>query len=300
MHSGNSPDCWRKNLMRARVKKTLFRGLVLFRDPYYQGFAAQLAFFIILSMIPMLMLLSQLLGIFDVSFDKLKDVLGGYVNVDVLSFAVELLEFNTGVTSNIFFTLIALWAASRAQFALIRMGSYTMSGGSGPEYRGYGFIEDYIRARIRSLLSIIVILITFTAGLIVLVYGEVLFKLALATVTNLLHIELTISTVWLVVRWPIALAVYFFVIWINYSLMSHKRIPMQDVVPGAIFASIGIIIVTFLYAEYINLMADYNLIYGALAAIVALMFWVYFISWCLGLGLIWNRAWSETTDTIQT
>lgn len=282
--------------MREKYKNALFRGFVLFRDPYYQGFAAQLAFFIILSIVPMLMLLSQLLGIFDLSFDKLEDVLGAYISVDLLDFAVDLLKFNTGATSNILFALIALWSASRAQFALIRMGSYTMSGGSDSEYRGYGVIEGYIRARLRSLLSIIVILITFTVGLIVLVYGEIIFKLVLATLTNLLGIDVTVSMVWLVIRWPIAFAIYFIVIWINYSLMSYKRIPMKKVVPGAIFASVGIIMVTFLYALYTNLMAGYNIVYGALAAIVALMFWVYFISWCLGLGLIWNRAWSEASE----
>lgn len=283
--------------MREKYKSALTRGFILFRDPYYQGFAAQLAFFIILSIVPMLMLLSQLLSIFDLSFDKLEKVFGQYISVDVLSFAMDLLKFNTGVTSNILFTVIALWSASRAQFALIRMGSYTMSGGRDAGYRGYGFIEGYIKARLRALLSIIITLVTFTAGLIVLVYGEIIFKVVLATLTHLLNIDATFSTIWLFIRWPIAFAVYFLVIWINYSLMSYKRIPMKDVVPGAVFASVGIILVTFLYALYTNYMSGYNIVYGALAAIVALMFWVYFISWCLGLGLICNRAWSEASET---
>ena len=38
-------------------------GIKQFSDPYYQGFAAQIAFFIMLSLVPTIIVISQLLGI---------------------------------------------------------------------------------------------------------------------------------------------------------------------------------------------------------------------------------------------
>ena len=48
-------------------------GLKQYMDPYYQGIAAQVAFFFILSIVPTLLLLTQLLGLLDISLSTLTD-----------------------------------------------------------------------------------------------------------------------------------------------------------------------------------------------------------------------------------
>jgi len=274
--------------MKDKLKNTLLTGIQLIKDPYYQGFAAELAFYIILSIVPMLMLLSQLLGVFGLSLETLQRVMGEYITADMSQIIEQILSFTTSSGSNVIFTLVVLWSASKAQFVLIRMGSYTMSGG---EITGSGFIKD----RIRALISIIMVITTIASGLILLVYGEVIIKFVLSILKELVVLppEWVIGDLWLVLRWPVAFGIYFLVVWVNYALMFHKRISLKKVAPGAMFASIGILLVTFLYALYTNLIANYDLIYGALASVVALMMWIYFIAWCLGGGLIVNRAWME-------
>lgn len=274
--------------MKARLKETLLTGIQLIKDPYYQGFAAELAFYIILSIVPMLMLLSQLLGIFGLSLETLQKVMGSYLTEEMTGIIEQVLSFTTSSGSNIIFTLVVLWSASKAQFVLIRMGSYTMSGG---EITGGGFIKD----RIRALVSIIMVIITIASGLILLVYGETIIKFVLTTLKEIAVLPpiWVVGDLWLILRWPIAFGIYFLVVWINYALMFHKRISLKKVAPGALFASIGILLVSFIYGLYTNLIANYDSIYGALASLVALMMWIYFISWCLGGGLIVNRAWME-------
>lgn len=274
--------------MKARLKETLLTGIQLIKDPYYQGFAAELAFYIILSIVPMLMLLSQLLGIFGLSLETLQKVMGSYLTEEMAGIIEQVLSFTTSSGSNIIFTLVVLWSASKAQFVLIRMGSYTMSGG---EITGGGFIKD----RIRALVSIIMVIITIASGLILLVYGETIIKFVLTTLKEIAVLPpiWVVGDLWLILRWPIAFGIYFLVVWVNYALMFHKRISLKKVAPGALFASIGILLVSFIYGLYTNLIANYDLIYGALASLVALMMWIYFISWCLGGGLIVNRAWME-------
>lgn len=278
--------------MKSRVKNTILTGIQLIKDPYYKGFAAELAFYIILSIVPMLMLLSQLLGVFGVSLETLQRVIGEYITEDMSSVIEQVLSFTTSSGSNVVFTLVVLWAASKAQFVLIRLGSYTMSGG---EVTGSGFIKD----RARALVSIVMVILSITLGLILLVYGEILIKFLLNALKELVVLPplWVIGDLWLVLRWPIGYGIYFLVVWVNYALMFHKRISLKKVAPGALFASIGMLLITFLYALYTNLIANYDLVYGALASIVALMMWIYFISWCLGSGLIVNRAWLKNKNT---
>lgn len=259
-----------------------------FQDPYYQGFAASLAFYIILSVVPMLLLLSQFLGFFGLSLESLKTVLNQYLTTEMSELINGLLSFTTSSASNIIFSLVVLWSASKAQFSLVRMGSHTMSEKGEKE-------DSFIKDRLWALVSILLVLVTLAIGLVILVYGEVILTLAMKIIEQFLMIPVQDipGKIWLILRWPISFFVYFLVIWVNYSLISFKKLSFKKVAPGAIFASVGILLVTFVYALYTNLIANYDILYGALASIVALMMWVYLISWCLGGGLIINRVYRD-------
>ena len=52
-----------------RLVKVGFHLWRQFDDPYYAGFAAQIAFFIMLSLVPTVIVVSQLLGVFRISID---------------------------------------------------------------------------------------------------------------------------------------------------------------------------------------------------------------------------------------
>ena len=56
--------------IRARIFKMFILGFKQLKDPYYQGFAAQVAFYLLLSIVPIFLLITQLLGIFDISMES--------------------------------------------------------------------------------------------------------------------------------------------------------------------------------------------------------------------------------------
>ena len=66
------------------------------------------------------------------------------------------------------------------------------------------------------------------------------------------------------------------------------NIPSSQTTYGAIFTSIGWIIVTAIYSFYINNYANYSLFYGTLANLVVLMVWIYFLSYIFVIGLAMN------------
>ena len=67
-----------------------------------------------------------------------------------------------------------------------------------------------------------------------------------------------------------------------------KKIQAREVNKGAIFTSIGFVIVTYIYSAYTTNFAKYDVFYGNLASIVVLMIWFYLLSYIITIGLAFN------------
>lgn len=252
-------------------------GIRQFRDPYYQGFAAQIAFYYLLAMVPMVMLLSQLMmSIFQTTIAEavgwLLDALGGGYPAEIRN----LLTYRSAGALNIVYAIIALWAASRAQFALTRIMNFTLTEG-----RSTG--NGYWRERFRSMFTMALMLLAIIVAVFVLVYGGRVVDLFFKS-----------QHVWLWIRWPVAFGLFFLILSFIYKILPTEKIPYKQVIPGSIFAAIGLLLVTWLYSAYLNGVAKYDIVYGALANIVALMFWFYFMAWVICLGVLFNKVLIDT------
>lgn len=101
-------------------------------------------------------------------------------------------------------------------------------------------------------------------------------------------------------RWVIGFGLYFLTISYNYYILPTQRVKYRQVIPGSIFASAGMLIVTLLYSMYANTLADYDLLYGALSSVVAIMFWFFFLAWVLCLGVMCNKVWQDTDGSEES
>lgn len=276
-------------MTRKRLKKIFALGLEKLADPYYQGAAAELAFFFLLSIVPTFILLSQLLGIFSVSLDSIRDWVNTDVTVEGADMLFSLLDYSPSGVNSLFLAVTALWAASRAQFAMMRITNYTLTD-------GHSTGEGYVRDRVRSLKTVLITVFTIGFSLVILVYGEVILKLIFGIVVGTEIAEKT----WLMIRWPVAAVLYFLMISYNYYVLPTHKVPFRAVVPGSIFSSIGLLAVTLFYSFYTNVSANYDILYGSFSNIVALMFWFYFLSWVMFLGVILNKVWWDTRNVGTT
>ena len=270
-------------MSRERLKKMIILGFQQFGDPYYQGVAAQLAFFLFLSILPAFILLSQLMGFFSLSMTQLQS----WANIDITGEGMdalsEMLSYRTSGANSIFLALIALWAASRAQFALIRIANYTHTDG---ESTGEGYVKD----RIRSIKTIIITLATIVFSLVVLVYGPIILQLVFGPVVG----STMADAAWVTLRWPLAAGLYFFMISYNYYVLPTDKVPFRDIVPGSVLASLGFMVVTYFYNLYSTVSTNYNILYGSFSNIVVLLCWFWLMSWVMCLGLMFNRVWWAT------
>lgn len=275
----------REKTLRAgkRIKKMFLLMLDQFQDPYYQGVAAQIAFSLFLSIVPIFILISQLLGFFSLSLNEVKEWIELNVSVEGADKILSLIEYSPSGANSFFLAVTALWAASRAQFALLRVANYTLTDG---EVIGKGYLRD----RLKSVKTILITIFTVAFSLIVLVYGEILLNLAFGKVVGA---EIS-KAAWMLLRWPIALAMYFLMISYNYYMLPTQKVPFRDIIPGSIFAAIGFLAVTYFYAIYTSISSNYDILYGSFSNIVVLMFWFWFLAWVMCLGITFNRVWWAT------
>lgn len=252
------------------------------QDPYYQGVAAQVAFFFMLSIVPTLILVSQLLSLINISLEEINDYFNIGIAPDIISDLREMLKLNKLTSTNIALFIAAIWAASRLQFTLMRVSNYTISEGRDP--------GTFLRDRGRSIITMIITILAMVVVIVVLVYGQLIIKF-LSEYWSFLN---SFTKVWTYLRWPAAWALYLLLISFNYYVLPHQRGKFRSVLPGGIFCAVGMLLVTMLYSYYTEVAVSNNILYGSMASFAALMIWFYLISWVIILGIFFNKVWGDT------
>ena len=277
-------------MVKSRFGQMILLGIQRFQDPYYQGFAAQMAFFYLLSIVPLIIVFSQLLDVFSISTELIEELLKQYAGGVIGDSVSGWLEGSCSVTTNIVLIATVLWSSSRAQFAMTRITNYTLTAG-----RSTG--KGYFQERFRSIVTILITIFSLAFALIVIVFGEKILYVVLSGLEVMLNVKYEVDNVWMGLRWVFAFALYFLMVTLNYYIIPTERGRIREVLPGSIFASAGMLIVTLIYSKYTNYAlsaGNYNILYGSLASIVALLFWFYFIAWVQCLGVLFNKVWKDT------
>ena len=262
-------------------------GFKQMQDPYYQGIAAQVAFFFLLSIVPTLILLSQLLGVLHISVDSISGFLAQYFDIemtDTLTLLSSHFKLERQTSTNILLVIAAIWAASRLQFVLMRVANYTLTEGRD--------VGTFWKDRGRSLITMFLTVITMVLMVVVFVYGQLVIEF----LADKLMIGKSFDKVWTYLRWPTAGGLYLLLVIFNYYVLPHNRGKVRDVMPGSIFCAVGMLLVTMAYSYYTTHAVSNNIIYGSMASFAALMFWFYFISWVMILGIFFNKVWTDTRE----
>ena len=88
-------------------------------EPYYQGVAAELAFFFLLSMVPIAVILGEIMGVFSISIEVLADLVKEYADSEISENLINYLAYKPSGAISAAFVVFALWAASKAQYSLV-------------------------------------------------------------------------------------------------------------------------------------------------------------------------------------
>lgn len=259
------------------MKNFLKKILELITRPEMKVLPGQLAFFIILAIFPLLTLIGYIgsnISLFSTAFvSALNDFLPNDVAEIILPFVTE-----SKITGNIaFFMIVGFILVSNGTNSLI-IASNELFGISG---------DDVLKRRIKAFFMIILLMALFIFIILVLAYGNVLAKLIISQ-SIFSEVSDQLYFIFILLKWPIAIALIFFAIKLLYSVAPDDKIPSKFMNYGALFTTLGWVIITALYSYYISHFANYTMFYGSISTIIVMMIWIYFLSFVLVMGIAIN------------
>lgn len=241
------------------------------------AFAASTAFFLFLSLIPMLMLLCAVIpytplteanimkAVTDIAPDTMDGLLIGIIG-DVYDKSIGIISVTAIVT---------LWSAGKGMLALMR---------------GLNAINDveenrnYFLLRIVASLYTILILILMLLSLFIMVFGNTLMGIVEKQIPQasyffdlILHFRLLF--VWAVITIVIALM---------YTYVPGGKMGFKMQLPGAVIASVGWSFITWGFSVYVDKFNGFST-YGSLTTIIILMLWLYACMYIVMAGAFLNR-----------
>lgn len=84
---------------------------------------------------------------------------------------------------------------------------------------------------------------------------------------------------------PITLMIFFLLI---YKFLPNRRTNLKRQIPGAVFAAIGWMIISWIFSVYVDVFQGFSDMYGSLTTIVLIMLWMYFCMYTILLGGVVN------------
>ncbi len=276
--------------MKKKGKKNFFeRFWNAFWRPEMLILPGQIAYFLFLSVVPTITLISYTCSYLNLSNDLINTLFTNILGKDVAEMVTPILT-STTITPTFFISLgVGYFIASNGMSSII-VASNTIYG-----IKDSGFFRRRLKAIIMEL--VIVILLLFV--LIVPLLGSNIISILQYFNSNAETTSM-VARILNLLNGPVSWVIIFLIIKVLYMMAPDCKIPSKSVNGGAIFTTLAWISATAFYSYYITHFAHYSVFYGGLANIVILMVWVYILSFTFVIGMAMNYHESlEKTGVIE-
>lgn len=237
-------------------------------------YAAQAAFFIIISAVPLVMLVLSLLQyVMPMTQSQLSALAMDVIPLALRSHVIRVIDELYTQTSVPLISITAvstLWAASRSIYALTR--------GLNEVYKT-SETRNYFELRLGALLYTLLLIVLLIFSLLILVFGnriQYLVESAMPVLAELSAYIISIRTLLSITLMTLCFA-------LMYKILPNTKSHFRRQLPGALFASLGWMVFSLVYSIYIDNFSNFSYTYGSLAAIVFMMLWLYA---CMNILLI--------------
>lgn len=241
------------------------------------AFAASTAFFIFISLIPMLILLCSIVPYTTITEANLMrmitEITPDITDSLVVSIIEDVYDKSAGVIS--LAAIATIWSAGKGMLALMR-GLNEIN--DVEEDRNYMIIRGI--ASFYTLLMLIVVLLS----VVVMGFGSSIVNAiirALPRSEGLFHFLMNF-------RLLFSLAIMIVGFAIIYAYIPNKKLKVSYQIPGAVFSSILWNVFSWGFSIYVNNVNDFST-YGNLATIVIIMLWLYIGIYIIMIGAYINR-----------
>lgn len=230
----------------------------------------QLAFFLILSLVPIITLIGYAASYFDISSNYIIELIHNNFNEEVANVVVPIIEGKSLDLSLIIMLIAMFYFAANGPASII----YTAN-----EIHGIKQ-SSWFKRRLKAMVITIILVILYLFILIVPLLGE-----KIISAVDYFNIKTIITNILAILQGPISWIIIFVFIKTIFTLAPDKKIPSKQINIGAIFTTIGWILITNLYGYYASHYVRYDIFYAGLSNIAILMLWIYLLSYILVIGL---------------
>lgn len=262
-----------------RLKRILKKLYSIIMKPEMLILPGNLAFFLVLSLFPIIIIVGLISSTFSISIDSLINIIDESMPSQVSEILISFIS-GKGIDFNVgFFTIVAFLLASNGPHSII-ITSNTL----------YNFEHSgYLYRRIKAFILTILLVSMFIFIALVLAFGNIILK-AILDIGILKDISGVAYHLFVYLKWPVAFFIVFFCIKLIYTIAPDDKVSSRFVNKGAIFATIGWVMATAIYSYYVSHFSKYDIFYGSLSNIIVLMMWIYLLSYILIIGIAINSS----------
>ena len=247
--------------------------------------AAALAYYLLFALFPLLIFISNLLGLMDLNVNAVTQALQRILPKDIVGLIEAYLEHisNTSSHTLLWFALVfSIWFPMRAAKGLmddVRLAYHL------------GKPKHPITYTLRQLIYTVVLLLVIGLTLLLSTMGEhVLEYLHNLLPKGTLRISDYLLNIWQYFRFLPAGILMLVAVGTLYAAALDKRQPVKSILPGIIAALLAWMVVSVGFSFYVENFANYSVIYGTLGAVIVLLMWLYMTAVILILGAELNAA----------
>lgn len=238
------------------------------------GHAAELAYYFLLALFPMLIFLTSLVGFLPGLQEAIFTGLAKFVPGEAMRLVSETISDVTrrrsgGLIS--FGVLGALWAASGGVTAV--MGTLNTAYDAREE-------RSFWKVRLIAIGLTVLLALLVVGGTALIMFGD---RFA-AWLAAQLGMGTTFTIIWGIIHYLVGLALLFLGLELIYYFGPNVEQDWTWITPGAVFAVISMIVASLLFSLYLRFAPDYSATYGSLGAVVVLMLWLYLMGAVILIG----------------
>lgn len=252
---------------------------------HVSAYAAQSAFFMMLSLIPFILLLMMLVRYTPVTQSDIIAVAYELFPKTISSTIISIVnEVYTQTNAIIPVTIIvAIWSAGK--------GVMAMTNGLN-SIRGLHETRNYFFLRIRAAFYTVIFIVAIILSLVLLGFGNSISILVNEYIPVLQYVTEFIIEI----RTITMICVLIVVTVCIYRFLPNNKSRIRYQLPGAIFTAFGWTFASFFISIYMDIFKGFSNMYGSLTTIVLIMLWLYACMYVMLLGSEINVLLEEYLD----
>ncbi|UXR81891.1 YihY/virulence factor BrkB family protein [Staphylococcus sp. IVB6214] len=238
------------------------------------GLAAQLAYYFMLSLFPMLIFILSLVPLFNIDRKTIVNQISESAPADAASIVTSIIDDIMGNASGSILSIgliLALWTASNGMTAL--MNSFNVA---------YD-VEDSRNFFVSKALAVtftLILGITLPITMVLFTFGEQIGNLLFGP----LGLDDQVRWIFSLLRTALPVIAIFITFTVLYTAAPNVKIKLKSVLPGALFSTVVWIIGTLAFGYYVSNFGNYSKTYGSIGGVIVLMLWLYITGFILIIG----------------